>query len=395
MSVPVPVFYPKALREGGGIWPASIGLLLWLPCCSSSPFNVVPALAQTKITVGVAAMSPRTIPLIIAQEQGLFAKQGIEARVVLIKGAPILVASLISGDLEVGYTGGTSVLGAAAQGPYLKILSSVSSKLTHTMLASPNLKTAEQLRGKRFGIQSMGGTTWMHTILGLEHVGLDVKRDNINILMIGDSVLIGQALEAGRVDAAVLDGVLARRLINKGFSVIVDLTPVNIPMVNQAVVVAPDFVQKRGELAERILMVLVDSLAFTLAPVNKSIVVRTIMRRLQIDDPKVGEEGYQDLLTSIDRKPFPSLEGLRNIRRLMATQNPKAANVKVEDLIDARLIRKLDENGLHRKGRSHLRLKIAGGVIPAERAGARESRNPETQNRWIPASAGKDEKRLA
>jgi NitT/TauT family transport system substrate-binding protein len=301
--------------------------------------------AQTKITIGVAAMSPRTIPLLLAQEQGLFAKQGIEARIVLIKGAPILVASLISGDLEVGYTGGTSVLGAAAQGPYLKILSSISSKLTHTMLANPSFKSAEQLRGKRFGIQSMGGTTWMHTILGLEHVGLDVKRDNISILMIGDSVLIGQALEAGRVDAAVLDGALARRLINKGFSVIVDLTPFNIPMVNQAVVVAPDFVQKRGELAERILMVLVDSLAFTLAPVNKSIVVRTIMRRLQIDDPKVGEEGYQDLMTSIERKPFPSLEGLRNIRRLMATQNPKAANVKVEDLIDARIIRKLDENG--------------------------------------------------
>ena len=303
------------------------------------------AAAQTKITIGVAAMSPRTIPLLIAQEQGLFAKQNIDARVVLIKGAPILVASLISGDLEVGYTGGTSVLGAAASGPYLKILSSISSTLTHTMLAHPSLKSAEQLRGKRFGIQSMGGTTWMHTILGLEHVGLDVKRDNISILMIGDSVLIGQALEVGSIDAAVLDGVLARRLISKGFSVIADLTPANIPMVNQAIVVAPDFVQKRAELAERILMVLVDSLAYTLAPMNKSVVVRTIMRRLQISDAKVGEEGYQDLLTSIERKPFPSLEGMRNIRRLMATQNPKAANVKVEDLIDARLIRKLDENG--------------------------------------------------
>jgi NitT/TauT family transport system substrate-binding protein len=303
------------------------------------------ASAQTKITIGVAAMSPRTIPLLIAQEQGLFGKQNIDARVVLIKGAPILVASLISGDLEVGYTGGTSVVGAAASGPYLKILSSISSTLTHTMLAHPSIKTVEQLRGKRFGIQSMGGTTWMHTILGLEHVGLDVKRDNISILMIGDSVLIGQALEAGRVDAAVLDGALARRLIGKGFSVIVDLTPANIPMVNQAIVVAPDFVQKRAELAERILMVLVDSLAYTLAPMNKSVVVRTIMRRLQISDAKVGEEGYQDLLTSIERRPFPSLEGMRNIRRLMATQNPKAANVKVEDLIDARLLRKLDDNG--------------------------------------------------
>ncbi|HEY2917480.1 MAG TPA: ABC transporter substrate-binding protein [Candidatus Binatia bacterium] len=320
-------------------------LAVMMVVASFGMVHVPGAFAQTKITIGVAAMSPRTIPLLIAQEQGLFAKQGIDARVVLIKGAPILVASLISGDLEVGYTGGTSVLGAAAQGPYLRILASISSKLTHTMLANPSIKSAEQLRGKRFGIQSMGGTTWMHTILGLEHVGLDVKRDNINILVIGDSVLIGQSLEVGRIDAAVLDGALARRLINKGFSVIVDLTPFNIPMVNQAVVVTPDFVQKRTELAERILMVLVDSLAFTLAPINKNVVVRTIMRRLQIDDPKVGEEGYQDLLTSIERKPFPSLEGLRNIRRLMATQNPKAANVKVEELIDTRLIRKLDENG--------------------------------------------------
>src|SRR5215475_1444536 len=84
------------------------------------------AFAQTKITVGVAAMSPRTIPLLIAQEQGLFAKHGIDARIVLIKGAPTLVASLISGDIEVGYTGGTAVLGAASQGLYLRILSSIS-----------------------------------------------------------------------------------------------------------------------------------------------------------------------------------------------------------------------------------------------------------------------------
>jgi NitT/TauT family transport system substrate-binding protein len=296
------------------------------------------ALSQTKITIGVAAMSPRTIPLLIAQEQGLFAKQGIDARIVLIKGAPTLVASLISGDIEVGYTGGTAVLGAASQGLYLRILSSISSKLTHTIIANPNYKTAEQLRGKRFGIQSIGGSTWMH-------IGLDVKRDNISLLVIGDSVLIGQSLEAGRIDAAVLDGALVRRLKSKGFYVVVDLTPANIPMVNQAIVVSQDFLQKRADIAEKILMALVDSLAYTLAPQNKSVVAKTMMTRFHISDAAIADEGYQDLLTSVERKPFPSLEAIRNIRRLMAVQNPKAANVKVEDLIDARIIRKLDENG--------------------------------------------------
>jgi ABC-type nitrate/sulfonate/bicarbonate transport system substrate-binding protein len=319
--------------------------VFWSVISLAIVFQSVPARAQVKITVGVAAMSPRTIPLLIAQEQGLFAKQGIEARIVLIKGAPTLVASLISGDIEVGYTGGTAVLGAASQGLYLRILSSISSKLTHSLVAAPNFKTAEQLRGKRFGIQSIGGSTWMHTILGLEHVGLDVKRDNISLLVIGDSVLIGQSLEAGRIDAAVLDGALVRRLKSKGFTVIADTTPANIPMLNQAIVVSQDFSQKRSEVAEKILMALVESLAYTLSAANKGVVAKTMMRRFHIDDPAIADEGYQDLLTSIERKPLPSLEALRNIRRLMAAQNPKAANVKVEELIDARLIRKLDENG--------------------------------------------------
>ena len=301
--------------------------------------------ADMKITVGYAAISPRTLPLIIAQEQGLFAKHGIETRLVLIKGAPILVASLISGDIEIGYTGGTSVIGAAAQGTYLKILASVSSKLTHTIIANPSIKTAESLRGKRFGIQSIGGSTWMHTMLGLEYVGLDPKRDNVNLLVIGDSVLIGQSLEAGRIDAAVLDGALARRLRSKGFSVIADLQPASIPMLNQAIVVSQDYLQKRSETVEKILMTLVESLAFSLAPANKSIVIKTLMRRFQISDSVVGEEGYQDYLTSVERKPVPSLDALRNIRRLMALQNPKVANVKVEDLVDSRMIRKLDESG--------------------------------------------------
>ena len=301
--------------------------------------------AQTKITIGVAAMSPRTIPLIVAQEQGLFARHGLDARIVLIRGAPTLVASLISGDVEVGYTGGPAVIGAAAQGIYLRILSSISSRLTHTLIANPAIKNAEQLRGKRMGIQSIGGSTWMHTMLALEHLGLEPKRDNVSLLVIGDSVLIGQSLEAGRIDAATLDGALVRRLRSKGFTAVVDLTPHNIPMVNQAIVVSPEFLQKRGDVAERILMALVDSLAFTLAPQNKAVVIKTMMKRFQFSDPVVGEEGYQDLQISIERKPFPSVDALRNVRRLMATQNPKVTNVKIEELIDNRIIRRLDESG--------------------------------------------------
>jgi hypothetical protein len=90
---------------------------------------------------------------------------------------------------------------------------------------------------------------------------------------------------------------------------------------------------------------LVESLAFSLAPANKSLVMKTMMRRFQISDTAVAEEGYQDYLTGVERKPIPNLDGMRNIRRLLALLNPKTASVKIEELIDSHLIRKLEENG--------------------------------------------------
>jgi hypothetical protein len=47
----------------------------------------------------------------------------------------------------------------------------------------------------------------------------------------------------------------------------------------------------------------------------------------------------------MDKKPYPSMDGLRNIQRLMKLRNPKIGNAKVEDLVDDQILRRLDESG--------------------------------------------------
>jgi hypothetical protein len=47
----------------------------------------------------------------------------------------------------------------------------------------------------------------------------------------------------------------------------------------------------------------------------------------------------------VARKPYPAIEGMRNVQRLLKTQNPRIAEVNVDDLVDNRFIRKLDESG--------------------------------------------------
>lgn len=42
---------------------------------------------------------------------------------------------------------------------------------------------------------------------------------------------------------------------------------------------------------------------------------------------------------------YPAIEGMRNVQRLLKTQNPRIAEINVDDLVDNRYIRKLDESG--------------------------------------------------
>jgi len=87
-----------------------------------------------------------------------------------------------------------------------------------------------------------------------------------------------------------------------------------------------------------------ESRAFALAPKNKPAVLKTLMRRLKTDAAG-AEDGYQDLLRGVDRKPFASLEGLRNVQRMLKLRTPKVGEIKIEDVIDNRIMRKLDDSG--------------------------------------------------
>ena len=301
--------------------------------------------ALVKVNIGSASVSSSALSLWIGQEQGLFRKHGLEGQVVFIRGGPALVASMVSGEIQLAFTSGVSLLGAAVQGIDVKMLSSISNRISWKLMASPNVKKPEDLTGKRFGIQSVVGSTWMYAMLGLEHLGLDPKRDNIHFLVIGDPVTIGHALEAGRIDAAVLDPVIARRLMNKGFSVVADLSSARIFFPGLGLAATRAYLHQHPEIVEKIVTALVESLAFIVAPTNKATVLKTLMRHLKIHDPNVAEEGYQEHLRGLSRKPYPSLEGLRNVQRLIALHNPRVANLRVEELIEDRFIRKLDESG--------------------------------------------------
>ena len=306
--------------------------------------NALAAAAPTKQVVGYATHTARVLPLWLAGEQKLFLKNGIDIDPVFIRGAPTLVAGLAGGSIHLGRTGGAATLAAVSAGHDFKIIATFSSRNTYDLVVRPHIKRAEDIRGKTFAVTSIGGTSWMGVLLWLEHLGLDQQRDNIRFQVIGDQAVQVQCVENGLCDAAAVDGVFTKQLKQKGMTVLGEYTDLKAPLVSQAVVVPGPLLQQRPEIAENYLKGELEALAFSLAPKNKPVVIKSLMRHLKVDSSS-AEDAYVDLIRGVDRKPFASLDGLRNVQRLLKMRNPKIGEVKAEDVVDNRIMRKLDESG--------------------------------------------------
>lgn len=297
-----------------------------------------------RVVIAYAAMNARVAPLWVARDRGFFAKYGVTADTIFVRGAPTLVAAMAANEIDVGYTGGTAVVGAVANGADLKVLSAFTNRVTYDLMVRPGIKTPEDLRGKKFGIQSIGGTVWMGAILALEHLHLDPDRDKINILAVGDQNVLAQALEAGTIDATVLDGVQSRRLSALGFPTLVDLNKYNLPILSSGFVMREANIQKNPLLAENLLKAVIEGAAFSLSLAQKPNTVKILQKYLKVGE-RDAEEGYRDLVNGTDKRPYAAPAGVTNVVRLMKRSNPKVEKVRADQLIDDRILKKIDQSG--------------------------------------------------
>ncbi len=96
-------------------------------------------------------------------------------------------------------------------------------------MVAPGIRGAENLKGKRLGVQSIGGGVWSLSMLALEHLGLEPTRDKITVLVLGDQSVLTQAMATGRIDAAYLGYTFSALLKEKGFPVLLDIGRAPIP----------------------------------------------------------------------------------------------------------------------------------------------------------------------
>lgn len=286
------------------------------------------------VRIAHSAFNDKIAALWIGVDKGFFKKHRVEVEVLQIRSSAPTMAALASGELQMTYTNPGIVLGAKAGAIDIALFAGLVNKAQGEIISSPAIKSPENLKGKRIGVQTIGSGVWGLTMFALDYWGLEAKRDKIFIQSVGDESALAQALLVKNIEAAYLSYPLANDLKKKGFHSLVDLMKIGSPYQGLGLAAHRAYVQRNPDTVDGVLRGVLESVAFIKNPANRPAVADNLARHMRLSRPADIELSCELLPLLYDYDIRPSLEGTRTMHRLLSSINPQMQKVRAEDVID-------------------------------------------------------------
>jgi NitT/TauT family transport system substrate-binding protein len=318
----------------------SFGVALALPLTARA------AEPPIKLFLAQGSIGNDVTPVWFAKDHGIFRKYGFDIdNVFIIAGRA--AQAMLAGQVQAGLIGATHVTNAVAAGGDLTMILGLKNRLDYLFIARSSIKSPADLKGKKVAIGTPSGSASLGTYIALEYLGLNPRRDNIALVFAGGVPERLAALRSGSVEATSLSPELAQVITGEGYRILVDTGKENIPFQSSGLVFTRTFMKSNPALVENISKAIIESVAAIHNPENKHIVGQTLAKYLKLDKPDRVEKAYQELRKELPRKPCPTLEGIASVLKLMAQHglNPKATQLKPEDVAEMSVCKKLDDSG--------------------------------------------------
>jgi NitT/TauT family transport system substrate-binding protein len=175
----------------------------------------LPAAQTNRILVSAPSKSLTWFPAFLAREQGFYRAEGLDVDFVVMK-AQVALQAVVAGD--VGYTTTLgSTIRAAVRGLPLRVVMTICGKPLFALIANPKIKSVEELKGKILGISSFGASSDTMARAVMRRYKLDPAKD-VKILAVGGGTNRVAALQAGAIDAALMEAPYNVMLEREGYN---------------------------------------------------------------------------------------------------------------------------------------------------------------------------------
>ncbi len=274
------------------------------PAAAASPAAGAPGPVATKpaqnptdklsLVYGSPVTPPSLVhmPPYIAQAMGFFDEVGLNVEIKSFEGGVGALRGGISGGLDIVGTSSDPLFAAIQQGAPVKAIGTYAPKLSVVMMARPDIKTPQDLKGRKLGIQEVGGFNDVMSRLVLQSAG--ISPNDVQFVTVATANRVSSMVQ-GQTEATVLhaDQYYAALAADPNFNVMARLWEVVPDWWYSAFVASDDVIKNKREALVRFMTAVVKAQRFmyTNPEETKRIAVEETKRK-----PDEIEKAYADLV---------------------------------------------------------------------------------------------------
>jgi NitT/TauT family transport system substrate-binding protein len=278
----------------------------------------------------------------VAKEARLFEKHGLDVAPVLIPSSVRTLQAILAGESAIAESAGPAAASARLAGGDIVALAGSVNILTYYFVTLPNIKRAEDLKGKIGANQSPGTIADFALRVSLRKLGLDPVKD-VSLRSIGVLYDRIAAMQKGIVQFTVLTEA-EKPIVDKfGYSVLLDLIALKIPFPQRAIYTTGKYIREQPDTVRRYMRAYVEAIHYF--KTRKEETIQILRKYSRVEDRGVLEHTQNWFTQNMPEYPYPPLEGYQVVLQEMASSNPKAASLNAKDLIDARFVKELEDAG--------------------------------------------------
>jgi len=204
------------------------------------------------IRIAVGAASVASLPTWVAQDGGYFAREGVPAELIYIRGGPQTMSALVSGEVPFAQIYGGALLAAALTGADAVIVAGLINQPFFSIVTAKGIDKPEDLRGKKIGISTFGSATDFALRLVLKKWGIKADSE-VSILQMRGVPEILPAMASGALHGGVMSPPTNMMAIRAGFKELAYLPQVGISFQHTSVATSRRYLERNRPTAVKVL----------------------------------------------------------------------------------------------------------------------------------------------
>jgi NitT/TauT family transport system substrate-binding protein len=295
-----------------------------------------------KLNVCYSSIAATSVTTWVPHEAGIYKKYGLDVEIVYVAGSQA-ITTLVSGDSQIVQGSGAAAVLSRLSGSDLTVIGTTINVIPMSLVTTPDIKSAQDLRGKTYGVSRFGSLTDLGLKRAVSELGLDPEKD-IKMIQTGGVPENLLFLQQGVIKGALISSPTLEKAKELGYREFMNLANLKYRYPGTALVTTDSFIRNRPQTINRFFKATLEGIKY--AKANPDFTVRVLGKYTRNSDTKLLMSAFKSYVLGYIRDiPNVTQGEMEAVLQDIATRNPKAKGANPRQFYDPAPLEQLAKEG--------------------------------------------------